>query len=462
MNHISQERISDSGAINTIDLDGRIKLMAGRDVLLGEVFELLPLTMQHFKSCLALFFVFVIEAWEMMIIVYTSPQIAKEFSLDAFQVGNLIGAIFVGIGVGSIIWGMLIDKLGRKMTIILSLILYGIVSLISVFSPDYGVLYATRFLSGVAGAGMLVVTFPYFAELLPVKWRGRLTVYLASGWPIGMLFALAATVYIEPIGWRWTIGVSSLAALWFVAVAFFVPESPYWLASVGRQKAARDAILRLSGGKIVIPNNANLVIKTSKKSAWQETFAGPMFKLTIIQLALNFTFSWGYWGLQTWLPTLLQQRGFSVPQSYSFVAISAICMIPGYITASYFTGKFGRKKVLVAYIASAALSGYAFANAESMNAVLASNLALSFFSLGAWGVWDTWIAELYPTRVRMIGYSWAIFSQRLANIAAPTVIGALVAQGASYNLTTTFINAFMVASAVLALFLPETEGQDLQ
>lgn len=433
-----------------------------RNVPLGEIFETLPLTVQHFKSCFALFFVFVIEAWEMMIIVYTSPQIAKDLSLGAFEIGNLIGAIFVGMAVGSIIWGILTDKIGRKRTIILSLILYGIVSLISVFSPNYSLLYASRFMSGVAGAGMLVVTFPYFTELLPVKWRGRLTVYLAAGWPIGMLCALAATILIEPMGWRWTIGVSSLAALWFVIVAFLVPESPYWLASVGKQQAARKVIFYLSGGAIEVPHDTRLVVEASKNGGWRDALTGSMFKLTVIQLALNFTFSWGYWGLQTWLPTLLQQRGFSVPQSYGFIAISALCMIPGYITASYLTGKFGRKKVLVAYIASAALSGYAFANADSLNAVLAGNFALAFFSLGAWGVWDTWIAELYPTRVRTIGYSWAIFSQRLANILAPTVIGALVANGASYNFTTTSINCFMVASVLLALLLPETEGKDLQ
>jgi MFS transporter, putative metabolite:H+ symporter len=63
--------------------------------------------------------------------------------------------------------------------------------------------------------------------------------------------------------------------------------------------------------------------------------------------------------------------------------------------------------------------------------------------------------------LRTIGYGWAIFAQRVANILAPSLIGALVAYGASFNMTTTFINAFMLVTVLLALFIPETEGKAL-
>lgn len=430
-------------------------------VSVGQVFEALPLTLEHLKSCLALFFVFVIEAWEMMIIVYTSPLIAKDFKLGPVAIGNLIGAIFVGMGIGSVVWGPISGKIGRKKSIIYSLVLYGIVSILSVLSPDYATLYALRLASGIVAAGMLVVTFPYFEELLPVRSRGPFTVYLAAGWPIGMLLALGATVWLMPLGWRWVIGVSSVAAAWSLVVAFWVPESPYWLAGAGRQEQARASIERLSRGAVVIPPQRQLHVESVTRGVWSDLLSGRMLTVTLLQVVVNFTFAWGYWGLQTWLPTLLQQRGLSLPQSYGFIAISALCMIPGYMTASYLTGKLGRKKVMITYVALSAVAGYAFANTQTMGALYASNFALAFFSLGAWGVWDTWVGELYSTRLRTLGYSWAVLAQRLANIAAPTVIGLMVARGFSFNLTTTFINLFMFATVFLALFLPETEGKDL-
>ncbi|MCK9906813.1 MFS transporter, partial [Frankia sp. Cpl3] len=100
-------------------------------------------------------------------------------------------------------------------------------------------LWWMRFLSGVGLSGVLVATFPYFEELLPVKARGKATVYLASGWPVGFLIAIGITYLFMDLGWRWIIGVSSLAGLWFLVVAALVPESPYWLVGKGRQAEAK-------------------------------------------------------------------------------------------------------------------------------------------------------------------------------------------------------------------------------
>ena len=427
----------------------------------GDVFRDVPLTREHLKCCLALFFVFAIEAWEMMIIVYTAPLIAQDFSLDALAVGHLIGAMFIGMLLGSLVWGKLAERIGRKGAVVWSLAIYGVISLASAFAPDYASLYALRLFSGVAAVGMMVVTFAHYQELLPVRHRGTLTVYLASGWPIGMLLALGATVWLMPYGWRTIIAVSSLGGLWALVVALWVPESPYWLANAKRQAQARAVITRLSRGTVQVPEDCLLQVDQTTSGRQRELFSPALFRISALQILVNFTFSWGYWGLQTWLPTLLQQRGLSLPQSYGFIALSALCMIPGYMAASWLTHRYGRKHVIIGFISASVLAGYGFANAQSLEMLYLSNFALAFFSLGAWGVWGTWIAELYPTPLRTIGYGWAIFAQRVANILAPSLIGALVAYGSSFNMTTTFINAFMLVTVLLALFIPETEGKAL-
>ncbi|MDY7534038.1 MFS transporter [Pseudomonas sp. Bout1] len=428
----------------------------------GDVFREVPLTREHLKCCLALFFVFAIEAWEMMIIVYTAPLIAEDFALDALAIGNLISAMFIGMLLGSLAWGKIAERVGRKHAILWSLAVYGVISLASALAPNFLSLYVLRFLSGVAAVGMMVVTFAHYQELLPVRHRGALTVYLASGWPIGMLLALGATVWLMPWGWRAIIVLSSMGSLWALVVALWVPESPYWLASVGRQAQARRVIHRLSRGAVQIAEGCQLQVDQSTRGCQRDVFTGAMFKVSALQILVNFTFSWGYWGLQTWLPTLLQQRGLNLPQSYGFIALSALCMIPGYVAASYLTHRFGRKKIVIGFIGASVIAGYGFANAQTLQMLYLSNFALAFFSLGAWGVWGTWVAELYPTPLRTIGYGWAIFAQRVANILAPSLIGALVAYGASFNVTTSLINAFMLVTVMLVAFIPETEGKALQ
>ena len=428
----------------------------------GELFRDVPLTREHLKSGLALFFVFAIEAWEMMIIVYTAPLIAQDFALDTLAVGNLIGAMFIGMLLGSLAWGKAAERMGRKRAIIWSLALYGVISLASAFAPDYLSLYGLRLLSGVAAVGMMVVTFAHFHELLPLRYRGALSVYLAAGWPAGMLLALGATVWLLPLGWRAIIVFSSLGSLWALVVAYWVPESPYWLAGVNKQEQARAVIHRLSRGAVNIADSCQLHIDQTTRGHQRELFSAALCKISVLLIIVNFTFSWGYWGLQTWLPTLLQQRGLNLPQSYGFIALSALFMIPGYMTASWLTQRWGRKKTIVVFISAAVVAGYGFANVHSLSMLYLSNFTLAFFSLGAWGVWGAWIGELYPTPLRTIGYGWAVFAQRVANIMAPSLIGALIAYGSSFNLTVTLINGFMLITVLLVLFIPETEGKALR
>lgn len=453
---------SSTPTIDAIPRRAREAAAPADGITVGEIFERFPLTREHLKSCLALFVVFAIEAWEMMIIVYTAPLIGQEFILDAAALGNLIGAIFVGMLIGSLWWGKIADRIGRKRSIMLSLGLYGVISLASTLATSYEMLYALRLLSGIAAVGMMVVTFAHFEELLPVKVRGTCTVYLASGWPMGMLLALGVSVWLLPWGWRGIIALSSLAGLWAFVVARWVQESPYWLAAAGREEEAKAVISALSRATVVVPPHIRLrVASQTHGGTHRELFSRAVLRITLLQIAVNFTFSWGYWGLQTWLPALLQKQGLSLPQSYGFIALSAVCMFPGYAAASYLTGKFGRKRVIVGFVGMAVVAGYVFANAQTLAMLYLGNFALAFFSMGAWGVWDTWIGELYPTRLRTLGYSWAVFAQRIANIAAPSLIGMLLATGSSFNATTSLINAFMLATVLLALLIPETEGRPL-
>lgn len=445
---------------DTLGRTSGVPMDAAGPISVGEIFENFPFTREHVKSCLALFFVFVIDAWESMVIVYASGSIKDDLGLTPLALGNLIGAIFVGMAIGAVVWGRISNSIGRKRCLIWSMALYGMVSLLSAFAPSYEALYALRLLAGLAAGGMMVVTFPYFEELLPVRIRGQASVFLAAGWPIGMLCALGVSVLWMPHGWRWIIGISSLGGLWALVVWRLVPESPYWLAGRGRQADARAVLHRLSRSQVNLGGQA-LRVDPVDHVGFFEVMRRPFTGITVLQCLLNFAFAWGYWGLQTWLPILLQQRGLSLPESYGFIVISALCMIPGYVSAAWLTHHYGRKKVMVAYVALSTLAGFAFATAGSLTMLYASNFTMVFFSQGAWGVWDTWMGEFYPTRERTMGYGWGTVAQRLANIAAPVVIGAMVAAGASFTTTTTFINTFLVATVLAALLLPETEGKKL-
>lgn len=435
-------------------------------VQVGSYFKDMPFNRRHAFLGFALFFAFIIEAWEFMIIIFISNAIAAEFQLSTVQVGSLIGSIFLGMIPGAYLWGFFSDKIGRKKTLIYSLLLYCVFSTISSFAASYEMLFLFRFLAGVALSGMLVTLFPYFAELLPVKQRGKASGYLSAGWPFGVLIAVGVTTLFLEVegglgGWRTVLFISSLGGLW-AFVLTKVPESPYWLVGKGRQQEAKDIIKYLSNDKISIDEKTVLEVLNVKQANYFEIFKGKLLKLTSLQTIINFTFAFGYWGLYTWIPTLLQEKGLSLSQSLGFVALTSLIQIPGYMAASHLTAKFGRKKIMFLFVTGAAISGFLFAFSSSMTELYLYNFLLSFFNQGAWAVWNTWFGEIYPTNVRAGGYSFGAASQRWANTFAPSIIGFVIGLGWVFGATVSFIELFVVATLIAVLFLPETEGKILE
>lgn len=426
----------------------------------GEWFEHLPLTRAQFGAGFALFIAFVIESWEMMIIIYSSGAIAAEFELSATATGSLISALFLGMIPGAILWGQLTGRFGRRRCILVSLAVYPIFPILSALAPSFELLWAARFTAGIVLAGPLVVTFPYFIELVPVRYRGQASVYLSAGWPVGVLIAIGVTTLFIDAGWRMTIGFSAVVGLWALVVYRLAPESPYWLADQGRLDEAQDVLKRLANGSVEIGQVAESAAGGTPHS-FTDIFRDGRLRLTLIQTIINFCFSWGYWGMASWLPTLLAERGLSTPSGLNFLALSALFMFPGYITASFLTGRLGRKKVMLAFVFIAAVSGFGFAYSQTMTQLYAWNFALSFFSLGAWGVWNTWLGEIYDTRARGAGTAWGVTAQRVANAVAPVAIGSMLATS-SFLQTVAFISAFLAVTFFAAIFLPETEGKALQ
>ncbi|WP_339720720.1 MFS transporter [uncultured Paraglaciecola sp.] len=427
----------------------------------GEWFTKIHFNRKHLLIGMCLFMAFAIESWEMMILIYNSGAIAQEFELSTTQVGSLISALFLGMIPGALFWGRLMGQIGRKKTLILSLALYGIFPLISAFSTSYEILWATRFLCGVVLVGSLVVTFPYFEEIVPVASRGKATVYLSSGWPVGVLIAIGITFALEPMGWRVIVGMGAFTSLWAIIIWKFVPESPYWLAEKNDADGAAQSITILCNGQF---NHPKVILEkqhSSPSGNLLDLFKGAVAKTTFLQITINFCFSWGYWAMASWMPLLLSKKGLSTPEGLGFLAISALFMFPGYISASYLTGKFGRKKIMVIYVFMAAIAGFALAKSTNVNELYFWNFTLSFFSLGAWGVWNTWLGEVYDTRNRGNGTAVGVVSQRVANSIAPIVIGSILASS-SFNFTVAFISMFFILTLIATLFLKETEGVSLK
>ncbi|MGP4014827.1 MFS transporter [Saccharopolyspora sp. 5N708] len=425
----------------------------------GQVFDEMSVGRAHVVAGSVLFIAFVVEAWEQVGLVYVSDGIAAEFGVGDAQLGWALSAVAFGMVPGALLWGGFIDKLGRRKVAVASLLVYAALALLAALSPSFWAFLVLRFLSGVAFAGVYTVTFPYFLELLPTRWRGQGAVALSIGFPVGTLLCIGVSQTLGAVSWRAVAVVAALAGLWAFAILRWAPESPYWLAKQQRHAEAAQVLRRLGGA---VAADARFAVDDSGPSGdIRSLFSGGVRRRFLLLLVVSFTFSWGYWGLQTWLPVLLQGKGLSVSDALWFVAVTQLVSVPGYLLAAWLTRRFGRKSIFLAFVFASAAGGALFGFATGAVQMYTGNLILAFFSLGAWGIWNTWSGEALPTGLRGIGYSWVTAAILLANTVSVPVIGALMDGGVASSLTIGSIMVFLVIALLSAIPIQETEGRAL-
>lgn len=185
----------------------------------------------------------------------------------------------------------------------------------------------------------------------------------------------------------------------------------------------------------------------------------PLLTMIII---ISFCYNWGYWGLQSWLPIFLQEKGLSISGSLGFVALSQLVAVPGYLSAAWLTRRLGRRWVFVAFAVGATLGGLIFAAAAGPVQMYIGNFMYAFFVLGSWGIWNTWSGEALPTKARGYGYAASSASLLLANAIAVPVVGWMIDSGWSIIATVGSIAAFMAIGILTTFGIPETEGKALR
>ncbi len=172
---------------------------------------------------------FAFDAMEIFTISLVLPVISKAWGLGTADAGYLASASLFGMFFGSLAWGYVSDRLGRKISFELTVAMYSLFALLCAFSPDYLVLFAFRFLAGVGLGGCLAVDTALLSESASTKNRGRHVVLLDAFWPFGQIIAVALAFLFLP-DWRLLFAVSAFPAILVALIRLFAIESPLYLA----------------------------------------------------------------------------------------------------------------------------------------------------------------------------------------------------------------------------------------
>ncbi|WP_167197611.1 MFS transporter [Brevibacterium pigmentatum] len=198
----------------------------------------------------AIFFIgglgFMFDAWDVALNGFLIPLLSDYWSLSVGQAAWIATANLIGMALGAFIWGGIADVIGRKKAFTLTLLVFSIFTVAGAFAPAYGWFILFRFLAGFGLGGCIPVDYALVGEFTPSRHRGRVLTAMDGWWPIGASLCAFVSAYLLDFGdWRLIMLVMIIPALLTVAVRFGIPESPLYLASVGRYEEADAIIARL-------------------------------------------------------------------------------------------------------------------------------------------------------------------------------------------------------------------------
>ncbi|MCE5285790.1 MAG: MFS transporter [Pelosinus sp.] len=427
--------------------------------------ERIPVSSFHYRLLIITGLGWMFDAMDTGIIAFVLPALAKTWQLSQVQMGYIGSMGLIGMALGAVLAGSVADKIGRKKMFAATLVVYSIATGLCGIAWSYESLLVFRFLVGFGLGGQLPVAVTLVTEYSPPGQRGRFIVLLESFWGLGWLAAaLIAYLLIPRFGWQIGFFIGAVPALYVFYIWRTIPESVRYLISKGQLQAAHDIVCQIEKNAGLEPA-AEMIVPASdktKRTGFSDIWTPKFFKRTLMLWLIWFGIVYSYYGIFTWLPSLMIGQGYTILKSFEFVLIMTIAQLPGYFAAAYLVDRIGRKATLAGFLAACAVCAYFFGMAGSPATVLIWGCLMSFFNLGAWGVIYTYTPELYPTKIRALGSGWAAAIGRIGGILAPTVVGQMItAEGGFTRVFGMFTAVLLAVSVIIWVMGEETKGKSL-
>lgn len=434
--------------------------------------ERLPLTKYQKRIFLLIAVAWLFDSMDLAMLTFILGSIKTEFGLTSQQAGLLATMSFIGMAVGASISGILSDKFGRKMMLQNSILVYSGASILCAASQTPEMLGVFRFLLGFGLGTGFPPAMSLVSEFISSKDRGRYIAILEGFWPIGFISAGIVAYFLIPLGgWRLVFLAEAVPVIYYFVVKYCIPESPRWLEDKGRLTEANkivsvfeEEVEKALGGKklsVVEPRAFDPNRKTSK-SSFADLWAPGYAKRTIMIWSLWFFALLGYYGLTTWLGTLLQQKGFQVTQSVFYTVAISLGGIPGFLISSYLVEALGRKPTNVIFLLGAAMGSYFYGNATTLYGLVVFGLIMQFFMLGMWSCMYAYTPELYPTRARATGAGFASAVGRVGAIVGSYLVGMILPHEGIEGVFAMGAICYAIAAAAVIVLGEETKGKSLE
>ena len=430
--------------------------------------EALPVGSFHYRLLILTGLGWMFDAMDTGLISFVLPVLAKEWNLTQSEMG-MIGSIgLLGMAFGAVIAGTIADKIGRKSVFSLTLFLYSIATGLCALSWNFESLLVFRFFVGFGLGGELPVAATLVSEYAPAKVRGRFIVLLESFWGVGWIVAACIAYWFIPVyGWHWAFIIGAMPALYVFVIRIGMPESVRYLLSKGKIGEAEEIVVKLEAEagikEPVFDKNKEIFELESFEPSLATIWSGRFWKRTVMLWIAWFGIVFTYYGIFTWLPSLVYNQGFTFIKTFEYVFIMTLAQLPGYFTAAWLVEIIGRKYTLSLFLLMTGVASWFFGQANTVTSIVMWGCIMSFFNLGAWGVIYTYTPELYPTAIRAFGSGWAAGIGRMGGMLAPAMVGVLLQRGMKMEAVFYMFTVVLIfVSLTIVLLGTETKQKNLE
>jgi SHS family lactate transporter-like MFS transporter len=382
-----------------------------------------PVKGDHRAAVLAGFLGWTLDAFDFFLVVFTLTAIAREFNKTDAELALTLTITLAFRPVGAFIFGLLADRYGRRLPLMIDLVFYSVVEVLSGLAPNYTTFLILRALFGIGMGGEWGVGASLAMEKVPPRLRGVLSGLLQEGYAVGYLLASICYFFVFPRwGWRPLFFLGGLPALLTIYVRYGVKESEVW--------------------------------EQTRHANWSELGRGiaSHWKLLLYLILLMTMMNFASHGTQDMYPTFLERDWKFSPQTRAIITgISMVGAIIGGVLFGLLSDRWGRRRAMILAFVLAICVIPLWAFAPTLALLVVGAFLLQFMVQGAWGVIPAHIMELSPDSVRG-------FLPGFAYQCGVLIAGTVAYIEAVFASRTTYANAMALVALVVFILAAVVAG----
>lgn len=375
----------------------------------------------------------IMDGFDLQSIGFVAPALVRDWRIPSSSMGPVFSAALVGVLIGSLIFSMLADRIGRRPVLIGVTLYFSFLTLLAARADTVTHLLIIRFLGGIGLGGIMPNAISLVGEYSPARARVALMMVVSNGFTLGAAFGGPIAAWLIPrYGWR---GVFYFGAVVPLVVAvlmiFLLPESLQFLVLRGHDKAKIARWLKRVDPTAPVGNDTEYTLPDAKKKGVPIVhlfYDGRALGTTLLWI-VNFMNLLNLYLLSNWLPTVVRDSGYSNTIAVNSGAVFQLGGVVGTLVLGLFVRRFGFSSVLTTCFMLACVSIAAIGQPYLSLVILFSFIFVAGFGVpGSQAGLNAFSATYYPTDLRATGVGAGLGIGRAGAIVGPLIAGMMLAR----------------------------------